>query len=91
MADERWVWGVGLATTAQDGTVLDAWFPEPRAGRLPLGLDPEIPPENLERLAVPDPRRLVDVDVVTVEVDLDAAPASTAEIVCDDSKTLGAL
>ena len=80
MADERWVWGVGLATTAQDGTILDAWFPEPRAGRLPLGLDPEIPPENLERLAVPDARRLVDIEVVTVEVELDAAPASTTDV-----------
>jgi 2,3,4,5-tetrahydropyridine-2,6-dicarboxylate N-succinyltransferase len=80
MADERWVWGVGLATTAQDGTVLDTWFPEPRTGRLPLGMDPEMPPESLERLAVPDARRAVSVDVVTIEADLDAAPESTSDV-----------
>ncbi|MFT4230293.1 MAG: 2,3,4,5-tetrahydropyridine-2,6-dicarboxylate N-succinyltransferase [Microbacterium sp.] len=80
MAHERWVWGVGLATTAHDGTVLDTWFPEPLPGRVPQGLDQAIPPKNLERLAVPDPRRAVDVEVVTIEVDLDAAPASTSDV-----------
>lgn len=79
MSDERWVWGAGLATTASDGTVLDAWFPSPERGRIPLGYDPAMPPDELDRLAVPDPRRAVTVDVVTVEIDLDAPPASTAD------------
>ncbi|WP_169581297.1 MULTISPECIES: 2,3,4,5-tetrahydropyridine-2,6-dicarboxylate N-succinyltransferase [Microbacterium] len=79
MSDERWVWGVGLATMAEDGTVLDTWFPSPETGRLPLGFDPAMPPDELERLAVPDPRRAVTVDVVSLEVDLDAAPASTSD------------
>ena len=79
MADERWVWGTGLATSTQDGNVLDTWFPEPALGRLPMGFDPDIPPENLDRLAVPDPRRAVTVEVVTIEIDLDAAPTSTSD------------
>ncbi|MFB9645155.1 2,3,4,5-tetrahydropyridine-2,6-dicarboxylate N-succinyltransferase [Microbacterium terregens] len=79
MSDQRWVWGVGLATTSANRTVLDTWFPAPAAGRIPLGLDPAIPPDELDRHAVPDPRRDVDVDVVVVEVDLDAAPASTPD------------
>jgi len=79
MSDERWVWGVGLATTAEDGTVLDTWFPSPEAGRIPLGFDPAIPPDELDRLALPDPRRAVSVDVVTLEIDVDAAPASTSD------------
>jgi len=79
MSDERWVWGFGLATSAADGTVLDTWFPAPAIGRIPLGLDPAIPPDALDRLAVPDPRRAVSVDVVVVEADLDAAPESTPD------------
>ncbi|MBU4465534.1 MAG: 2,3,4,5-tetrahydropyridine-2,6-dicarboxylate N-succinyltransferase [Actinobacteria bacterium] len=79
MSDERWVWGVGLATTSDDGTVLDTWFAEPALGRIPLGYDPEMPPERLERLAVPDPRRAVTVDTVTIEIDLEAAPTSTPD------------
>ena len=79
MTDERWVWGVGLATTAEDGTVLDTWFPSPAAGRIPLGYDPQMPPDELDRLAVADPRRAVTVDVVAIEVDLDAAPTSTPD------------
>jgi 2,3,4,5-tetrahydropyridine-2,6-dicarboxylate N-succinyltransferase len=79
MSDERWVWGFGLATSAADGTVLDTWFPAPALGRIPLGLDPAIPPDELDRLAVPDERRAVSVDVVVVEADLDAAPESTAD------------
>ncbi|WP_438352575.1 2,3,4,5-tetrahydropyridine-2,6-dicarboxylate N-succinyltransferase [Microbacterium sp. CJ88] len=79
MSDERWIWGVGLATVAGDGTVLDTWFPEPQHGHIPLGLDPALPPENLEQLAVPDPRRAVTVETVTIEIDLDAAPTSTSD------------
>src|SRR5690606_19198827 len=41
--------------------------------------DPDLPPENLERHAVPDPRREVTVEVVTVEIELDAAPASVSD------------
>ncbi|MFB8145106.1 2,3,4,5-tetrahydropyridine-2,6-dicarboxylate N-succinyltransferase [Microbacterium sp. NPDC056003] len=79
MSDERWVWGVGLATTADDGTVLDTWYPSPEAGRIPFGFDPAMPPDALDRLAVPDARRAVTVEVVTLEVDLDAPPASTSD------------
>lgn len=76
MTDERWVSGVGLATVAADGTVLDTWFPSPRAGRAG-DLTDEI--ESLDRLAAPDDRRGVSVEVVTLEIDLDAAPASTSD------------
>lgn len=75
----RFAWGYGLATTASDGTVLDTWFPEPRLGRLPAGRDKWIAPAEFENLAVADPRRRVTVDVVTVEIDLDAAPADTPD------------
>ena len=40
MSDERWVWGTGLATVTESGTVLDTWFPSPAAGRIPGGYDP---------------------------------------------------
>jgi 2,3,4,5-tetrahydropyridine-2,6-dicarboxylate N-succinyltransferase len=79
MSDERGVWGWGLQTVSEDGTALDAWFPEPAIGRLPLGVDPAMAPASLERFAVPDPRRAVSVDVVAVEIDIDAPPVSTAD------------
>jgi 2,3,4,5-tetrahydropyridine-2-carboxylate N-succinyltransferase len=79
MSNERWVWGVGLATTADDGTVLDTWYPSPEAGRIPLGFDPAMPPDALDRLAVPDARRAVTVEVVTLEVDLDAPPTTPSD------------
>lgn len=79
MSDEGWVWGFGLATTAEDGTVLDTWYPEPEVGRIPLGLDPAMPPDELERLAVPDARRGVTIDVVALEIELAASPTSTSD------------
>ncbi|PSL39916.1 2,3,4,5-tetrahydropyridine-2-carboxylate N-succinyltransferase [Labedella gwakjiensis] len=78
-AEPRFAWGYGLASTAADGTVLDTWFPEPRLGRLPAGRDKWIAPAEFENLATADPRRRVTVDVVTVEIDLDAAPADTPD------------
>jgi 2,3,4,5-tetrahydropyridine-2-carboxylate N-succinyltransferase len=76
----RTAWGDGLATIAGDGTVLDTWFPEPKLGRIPAGRDPWIAPAELEELAAEDRRRNVRVDIVTVEIDLDQAPGSTADV-----------
>lgn len=76
---ERAAWGYGLATIAGDGTVLDTWFPAPSLGSLPAGRDPHIAPAELEALVGSDSRRNVAIDFVTVEIDLDAAPASTPD------------
>lgn len=75
----RAAWGYGLATVAGDGTVLDTWFPSPRLGSLPAGTDPHIAPAELEDLEGADERRNVRIDFRTVEIDLDAAPASTPD------------
>jgi 2,3,4,5-tetrahydropyridine-2-carboxylate N-succinyltransferase len=78
MTEARTVWGTGLSTIAGDGTVLDAWFPEvlteaPSAGDAAAAL------VTLESLAGPDERRNVTVDTVQLQIDLDAAPASTID------------
>ena len=78
MSDERKVWGVGLATTAGDGTVLDTWYGELGTG----AADEAAVATALERVAAsagPDERRNVTVDAVRVEIDLDEAPASTSD------------
>ncbi|WP_213813832.1 2,3,4,5-tetrahydropyridine-2,6-dicarboxylate N-succinyltransferase [Glaciihabitans sp. dw_435] len=75
----RAAWGYGLATIAGDGTVLDTWFPEPKLGSIPAGTDKYIAPAELSDLAVDDARRNVRVDFVTIEIDLDGAPASTSD------------
>lgn len=72
-------WGYGLASVASDGSVLDTWYPAPQLGSLPAGRDRWIAPADLEERAVPDPRRGVSVDFVTVEIDLAAAPQSTSD------------
>jgi len=75
MSDARWVWGIGLATTSENGTVLDTWYPAPASGRAPSHADTS----ELAAFAGPDERRGVTVDVVIVEIDLDAAPAGTSD------------
>ncbi|PJJ71577.1 2,3,4,5-tetrahydropyridine-2-carboxylate N-succinyltransferase [Diaminobutyricimonas aerilata] len=75
----RAAWGYGLSTIARDGTVLDTWFREPRLGALPEGTDPHIAPASLETLVGTDERRAVRTDFVTVQIDLDAPPASTPD------------
>ncbi|HAQ59026.1 MAG TPA: 2,3,4,5-tetrahydropyridine-2,6-dicarboxylate N-succinyltransferase [Microbacterium sp.] len=79
MSNERWAWGEGLATISADGTVLDTWYPRPTLGRIPLGRDAAMAEDDVDRLAAPDDRRGVTVEAVTVEIDLDAAPASTSD------------
>jgi len=75
----RTAWGYGLATIARNGTILDTWFPRPSLGSLPEGTDPYIAPADFEDLVGSDDRRNVDMDFRTVEIDLDAAPASTPD------------
>lgn len=75
----RLAWGYGLATLASDGTVLDTWYPAPALGARPAAVDPWIFPAELESLAAPDERRGVTMQLMTVEIDLDAAPADTAD------------
>ena len=78
-ATARTAWGYGLATIAGDGTVLDTWFPSPQLGGIPAGREKWIAPAELEALTGEDARRNVRLDAVTVEIDLDAAPASTPD------------
>jgi 2,3,4,5-tetrahydropyridine-2-carboxylate N-succinyltransferase len=77
--DSRAAWGYGLATIAGNGTVLDTWYPTPALGPVPQGTDRYIAPAELEEQLGADPRRNVRVDFMTVEIDLDAAPASTPD------------
>lgn len=74
MSDERWVWATGLATVS-NGVVLDSWFPEPAFGR--ASEHPDI--SDFTPHVTTDPRRNVTVEVVTVEIELSAAPASTSD------------
>jgi 2,3,4,5-tetrahydropyridine-2-carboxylate N-succinyltransferase len=67
-------WGHGLATIASDGTVLDAWYPDPR-----LGGEPDAFPAELAADAGSDELREVRTEPVTPVVDTQAAPASTAD------------
>lgn len=79
MSDERWISGTGLATTASDGTVLDAWYPNPRTGRAD-GTTQATDAAGLQDAAGDDARRDVHIDLVDVTIDLDAAPSSTADV-----------
>ncbi|MBO0979333.1 2,3,4,5-tetrahydropyridine-2,6-dicarboxylate N-succinyltransferase [Microbacterium sp. SD291] len=78
MTDARTAWGTGLTTIAGDGTVLDAWFPEVLA-TAPSAEDAAAALSALEALTGPDERRNVTVETVQLEIDLDEAPASTAD------------
>jgi 2,3,4,5-tetrahydropyridine-2,6-dicarboxylate N-succinyltransferase len=75
MSEQRWVWGAGLATIAGDGTVLDTWFPSPALGAAPDETDTS----ELDASAGPDERRDVTVEVVVVQIDLDAPPQATSD------------
>ncbi|MDH6180399.1 2,3,4,5-tetrahydropyridine-2-carboxylate N-succinyltransferase [Microbacteriaceae bacterium SG_E_30_P1] len=75
----RTAWGYGLVTVSTSGVALDTWFPAPKLGSLPEGTDPYIAPAEFEDLIGSDTRRAVELRFETVEIDLDAAPASTPD------------
>ena len=76
MTDTRAAWGHGLTTTTDGGSVLDAWYPAPALGPVPADATP---PAELEALVGSDDVRGVRRELVTTEVDLDAAPVHPAD------------
>ncbi|GAA1605652.1 2,3,4,5-tetrahydropyridine-2,6-dicarboxylate N-succinyltransferase [Leucobacter chromiireducens] len=79
MTETRYAWAAGIATIAADGSTLDAWFPAPALGKRPEDRDPWIAPAELAGLTGTDDARGVELRFVNVEIDLDAAPATTED------------
>lgn len=73
--DARWITGDGLTTITSVGVTLDAWFPQPVSGR---DAAPDEAPAWLAA-AGEDELRDVRIERITLSIDLDAAPASTAD------------
>ena len=76
MTTTRAAWGHGVATVTTDGSVLDTWYPEPTLGEAPEAVQV---PEELLALAGEDEARGVRTEVVTVAIDLDAAPEGASD------------
>jgi 2,3,4,5-tetrahydropyridine-2,6-dicarboxylate N-succinyltransferase len=75
MTDMRTAWGWGLATIATDGSVLDTWYPAPALGE---PSDDGVAPSLLAGEGE-DPLRGVRIEAVRTVIDLDTAPATTAD------------
>jgi 2,3,4,5-tetrahydropyridine-2-carboxylate N-succinyltransferase len=73
---DRNAWAFGLATVTPDGTTLDVWYPAPTLGTAPA--DAVAPADIVAAQRVDDARGVRTV-VVRTQVDLDAAPADTAD------------
>ena len=73
---DRNAWAFGLSTVTSDGTTLDVWYPAPALGPAPE--DAAAPADLLAAQRVDDARGVRTV-VVRTQVDLDAAPADTAD------------
>lgn len=75
--------GLGLATITEDGTVLDVWYPRPVLdGRdaADSSADTTLAPElEAAAAAMTDADRGTHGEVLRTEIDLDAAPADTAD------------
>lgn len=69
--------GHGLATIAADGTVLDVWYPAPVLGELE---EADSLPSDLAAAAQDDAARGTSQKVVSLTIDLDVAPADTADV-----------
>lgn len=66
--------GYGIATVTFDGAILDTWFPEPHLGELPAS-----PPAFLASLIGRDDERQVVRELVSVEINLNEAPANASD------------
>lgn len=75
----RTAWGIGLATIAADGSVLDVRYPSPQLGEAPA--DPSAHPlhAQLSAVARDDDARGTRQEVQVAAISLDEPPASTAD------------
>jgi len=78
MTETRWASGVGIATTAADGSILDTWYPSPVLAPL-SGRDVAAERAALEPQTGSDERLGTSTSVVEVEIDLDAAVGSVSD------------
>ncbi len=72
----RTAYGFGLATTAEDGTILDTWYPRPTLGEPPVGEDVPADLRAGERI---DALRGVSLHAIMTRVDCDAPPADVPD------------
>ena len=72
-------WGHGLATIAQDGSVLDTWYPNPQLGEAPKTDALWVVPKELDALVGEDKTRKVTLQVVRTEIDLELPVTTTAD------------
>jgi len=72
----RSAWAYGLATSTEDGAVLDAWYPRPQLGQATPDTGPPAELTTLERV---DADRRVRRHVVLTRIDLDAGPADVPD------------
>ena len=75
-APER-AWGHGLATIAEDGSVLDTWYPTPALGEAPADA---AAPTSLTELVTKDPARRVHTEVVLTSADLTQPPVDASDV-----------
>lgn len=72
-------WGHGLATIANDGTVLDVWYPAPELGSAPQSDLQWFPPKKLDLVAGLDELRELRTEVIRQEIELSLPVTSTAD------------
>ena len=75
---ETKAWGHGLATIAQDGSILDVWYPEPQLGPTPQSDLQWFSPKELDELVGKDEVRNTNTEVIRTEIEL-AQPVLTTQ------------
>ncbi len=76
MPDKPTAWGLGLATTTDNGTILDVWYPSPALGPAVESADDT----DLRVLAGTDLDRGVRTSVVLTVSDLASPPSDAADV-----------
>lgn len=72
-------WAAGLITVANDGTILDAWFPKTALGAAPEGDALDYLDSQVQKLIGQDARRNVEVKPIKLEINLDESVGSTPD------------
>lgn len=72
-------WGHGLATIADDGAILDTWYPEVFLGDAPKSDLQWFSPRELDSMVAVDEVRGVKTEVIRTEIDLTLPVSSTQD------------